>query len=138
MSNAQCGFAMLSVGAVRHKNVKNMLLYIMLDATVGALGWYFLGYGFAYGDAQRADGSNAGNGFIGSRFFAMKQLPYAEGSSQFYNWFFQCVHSSCMQPHTVRRPCAQLNHTWVLTHASSHSQVHVRCDGQHDRERQRG
>ena len=27
---AQCGFAMLSVGAIRAKNVKNMLLYIIM------------------------------------------------------------------------------------------------------------
>ena len=62
----------------------------MLDATVGALAWYLLGFAFAYGDKLHADGSNAGNGFIGNgRFFAMKALPYAEGSSQLYNWFFQ-------------------------------------------------
>ena len=66
-----------------------LLFPSLLDATVGALGWYFLGYGFAYGDAVDAQGNNVGNGFIGSRFFAMKQLPYAEGSSQLYNWFFQ-------------------------------------------------
>ena len=80
---------MLSVGAIRSKNVKNMLLYILLDATVGAIGWYLLGYGFAYGDRTRPDGTYNGNGFIGNKFFAMKRLPYAEGSSAFYNWFFQ-------------------------------------------------
>ena len=108
----------------------------MLDATVGALGWYLLGYGFAYGDKLDDNGNNigaprrlsgrapafavrgscraaprlaadrqaaslvgapvfshsrrrprcaAGNGFIGSRWFAFKDLP--RGS--FYSWFFQ-------------------------------------------------
>ena len=30
--------------------------YIMLDATVGALGFYLLGYGFAYGDRYECAG----------------------------------------------------------------------------------
>jgi Amt family ammonium transporter len=86
---------MLSVGAVRSKNVKNMLLYILLDATVGAVGWYLLGYGFAYGDRTRPDGSYNGNGFIGNKYFSMKRLPYAEGDVRQYgiggfgHWFFQ-------------------------------------------------
>ena len=29
--------------------------YILLDATVGALGFYLLGYGFAYGDKVKCD-----------------------------------------------------------------------------------
>ena len=44
----QCGFAMLSAGSIREKNVKNILLKNLLDACMGALAWYFVGYGFAY------------------------------------------------------------------------------------------
>jgi uncharacterized protein with PQ loop repeat len=32
-------FPQLSVGAVRAKNVKNILLYILMDATIGAICW---------------------------------------------------------------------------------------------------
>ena len=52
------------------------------------MGWYLLGYGFAFGDVQ------PGNGFIGRRYFGMRRLPYAEGSlvgttNGFTSWFFQ-------------------------------------------------
>lgn len=60
---------MLSIGAVRAKNVRNMILYVLMDATVGAMGWYLLGYGFAFGDAV------PGNGFIGRRYFGMRCVP---------------------------------------------------------------
>ena len=45
----------LSVGAVRSKNAKNIILKILLDACIGAICFYLLGFGFAYGAAvQRA------------------------------------------------------------------------------------
>jgi ammonia channel protein AmtB len=40
----QCGFALLEAGTVRAKNTKNILLKNMLDACVGALIWYSIGY----------------------------------------------------------------------------------------------
>lgn len=109
---------MLSVGAVRSKNAKNsapaafvahhvvctdvpetshfppffslVLLYVMLDATVGAVAFYLLGYGIAYGDTVDAvTGRNTGNGVIGTRWFALADLPYGEGNSQFCAWVFK-------------------------------------------------
>merc|ERR1719388_698122 len=47
----QAGFATLSAGSIRLKN--------LLDACMGALTWYFIGYGVAY------DGDAGANGFIG-------------------------------------------------------------------------
>ena len=44
----QAGFATLSAGSIRAKNVKNILLKNLLDACIGAFAWYLLGYGFAY------------------------------------------------------------------------------------------
>jgi Amt family ammonium transporter len=55
----QAGFATLSAGSIRQKNVKNILLKNLLDACMGALTWYFIGYGFAY------DANEGANGFIG-------------------------------------------------------------------------
>lgn len=58
----QAGFATLSAGSIRQKNVKNILLKNLLDACIGALVWFLFGYGFAYNFAQ----TDAANGFIGS------------------------------------------------------------------------
>jgi Amt family ammonium transporter len=46
----QAGFAMLCAGSVRQKNVKNIMLKNLLDACGGAIGFYLMGYGIAYGD----------------------------------------------------------------------------------------
>jgi Amt family ammonium transporter len=46
----QAGFAMLCAGSVRQKNVKNIMLKNLLDACGGAIGFYLIGYGVAYGD----------------------------------------------------------------------------------------
>ena len=61
----QVGFAMLLAGSIRSKNVKNVLLWNLLDSAGGALGFWSLGYAFAYG------GDDPGKGwtFIGNRGF---------------------------------------------------------------------
>jgi Amt family ammonium transporter len=73
----QSGFAMLCAGSVRQKNVKNIMLKNLLDACGGAIGFYTLGYGFAYG---------TGNTFIGGSKFALK--GFASGG-EYIAWFFQ-------------------------------------------------
>eukprot|EP01025_Chloroclados_australasicus_P016082 TRINITY_DN178_c0_g1_i2.p1 TRINITY_DN178_c0_g1~~TRINITY_DN178_c0_g1_i2.p1 ORF type:complete len:525 (+),score=87.28 TRINITY_DN178_c0_g1_i2:258-1832(+) len=78
----QCGFAMLSAGSIRSKNAKNIILKNLLDACFGALGFYLLGYGFAYG-GDEVEGK--GNSFIGWHGFALNGLP----KSDWYSWFFQ-------------------------------------------------
>lgn len=45
----QLGFAMLCAGSIREKNVKNVLLWNLLDSAGGAFGFWSLGYAFAYG-----------------------------------------------------------------------------------------
>jgi Amt family ammonium transporter len=57
----QAGFATLSAGSIRAKNVKNILLKNLLDACIGAFGFFLLGYGFAY----HADEDDS-NPFIGA------------------------------------------------------------------------
>lgn len=54
----QCGFALLESGAVRTKNVKNILLKNAIDACISTLCWWAVGYAFAYGECGQ-------NGFIG-------------------------------------------------------------------------
>jgi len=73
----QSGFAMLCAGSVRQKNVKNIMLKNLLDACGGAIGFYTLGYGFAYG---------TGNVFIGNGDFALVGMS---GGGAYIGFFFQ-------------------------------------------------
>ena len=72
----QAGFAMLEVGAVRAKNAQNILLKNLFDVCIGAILWWLLGYGFAYGVSA--------GGFIGTSLFAGTTDDFYAG-----DWFFQ-------------------------------------------------
>ena len=75
----QCGFAFLEAGAVRSKNAVNILIKNMLDALIGGLSYWAIGWGLAYGPG--------GNPFCGgSEFFSfnMEHTSYP-------SWFFQFV-----------------------------------------------
>ncbi len=73
----QAGFAMLTAGFVRSKNTANILMKNMIDAMVGGLSFWAVGWAFAYGV------SDASNGFIGlGNFFLTDFEDYA-------SWFFQ-------------------------------------------------
>jgi len=58
---------MLCAGSVRQKNVKNIMLKNLLDACGGAIGFYTIGYGFAYGGDDIADKTFIGNSYFGLR-----------------------------------------------------------------------
>lgn len=45
----QAGFAMLCAGSIRSKNVKNVILWNLLDSCGGGLAFWALGWGFIYG-----------------------------------------------------------------------------------------
>mmetsp|Transcript_44900 Transcript_44900/g.94226 ORF Transcript_44900/g.94226 Transcript_44900/m.94226 type:complete len:504 (-) Transcript_44900:199-1710(-) len=77
----QAGFAMLCAGSVRQKNVKNIMLKNILDACGGALGFWSIGYAFAYGGA-----SSDKKGFIGNSGFFLGD--FMDGSD-LIGWFFQ-------------------------------------------------
>lgn len=77
----QAGFAMLCAGSVRAKNVKNIMLKNILDACGGALGFWSVGYAFAYGGA-----SGDKKGFIGNSGFFLS--GFSEGGD-LIGWFFQ-------------------------------------------------
>ena len=63
------GFAMLSAGAVRSKNARNILLCISLDLCMCCLAWYICGFAFAFG-------KDDGNGFIGTSYFVGFDVGY--------------------------------------------------------------
>jgi Amt family ammonium transporter len=91
----QAGFALVAAGSIRRKNVKNILLKSVMDACLGGLVWYLIGYGFAY-DADDGVNGHSANGFIGTgpSNFALSGLKDWEPSlgSSGYVWisfFFQ-------------------------------------------------
>lgn len=72
----------LCAGSVRSKNTLNILIKNVIDGCTGALAFYFVGYGLAYGAAE--DGS--GNPFIGSNDFFLTQTSQ---SGTWHLWLFQ-------------------------------------------------
>lgn len=84
----QAGFSLLEVGSVSIRNTKNILIKNIFDASIGALCWWALGYGFAMGDDS--------GGFIGKNAFWLKSDHFYpdnedvtfEGAN-YAMWFFQ-------------------------------------------------
>jgi Amt family ammonium transporter len=61
----QIGFAMLCAGSIREKNVKNILLWCLLDSSGGAFGFWSIGYALAYG----GDNNTLNKTFVGNSGF---------------------------------------------------------------------
>merc|ERR1712048_32879 len=80
----QCGFAFLEAGAVRSKNVVNILIKNALDCFCGAVIYWAIGYAFAYGSKGTNTSTDA---FIGSKYFFSIGMPDTDIAS----WFFQFV-----------------------------------------------
>eukprot|EP00466_Bigelowiella_natans_P011489 jgi/Bigna1/92696/estExt_fgenesh1_pm.C_540008 len=83
----QAGFAMLEAGSLRRKNTNNILFKNLMDASIGAVCFWLLGYSFAYGNG-RNKASNPGNDstFIGSGNWALQNF---QNDTSYHNWFFQ-------------------------------------------------
>jgi Amt family ammonium transporter len=75
----QAGFAMVEAGFVRAKNVTNILMKNILDCSMGAVAFWAVGFGLAYG--LNSDGSAGGFAGFGN-FFLNDYDDYA-------TWFFQ-------------------------------------------------
>mmetsp|Transcript_23009 Transcript_23009/g.33385 ORF Transcript_23009/g.33385 Transcript_23009/m.33385 type:complete len:486 (-) Transcript_23009:187-1644(-) len=76
----QTGFAMLEVGSVSSKNTKNILIKNIFDASIGAVSFWLLGYGFAFGEDS--------GGFIGTDAFAFSTDRWDDGA-EYASWLFQ-------------------------------------------------
>ncbi|HZQ62232.1 MAG TPA: ammonium transporter [Casimicrobiaceae bacterium] len=65
------GFAFLELGTVRKKNQVNALVKILVDFSVSAIGYFFIGYSIAYGTHffTGAEALSARNGYELVRFF---------------------------------------------------------------------
>jgi len=95
----QTGFAMISAGCVRLNNVQNTLLKNLLDACGASLGFYTVGYAFAFGGTFD---ENTSTTFIGtSNFFLM-------GVESDSFWLFQfafCATSATIVAGTLAERC---------------------------------
>jgi ammonium transporter, Amt family len=80
----QAGFAMVEVGSVRQKNAHNILIKNLFDAVAGAIAFWLVGYGFAFG--QRGEKG----GFIGDdpQLFAASGFDDTE-FNHYLQWIFQ-------------------------------------------------
>jgi Amt family ammonium transporter len=83
----QAGFAMLEVGSVSKKNMKNILVKNFFDAAIGALMWWSVGSSLAGsgGDDFTDDGSN---GFAGENGFFLTTGTAAKSAYSKAGWFF--------------------------------------------------
>merc|ERR1712032_540446 len=77
----QLGFSLLEAGAVKQVNVMNILFKNMMDACIGALVFYMVGYCVAYGNGDDPDA----NGFIGVGDILIESGDY---NSWFFQWAF--------------------------------------------------
>jgi Amt family ammonium transporter len=74
----QAGFAMVEAGFVRAKNVTNILMKNILDCSFGAVAFWAVGWGIAYG----VSGAES-NGFMGDGHFFLR------GFDSYADWIFQ-------------------------------------------------
>ena len=67
---------------VNVKNTKNILIKNLFDASIGALCWWFVGFGFAAGK-----GKDNNSGMIGEDSFAL-DIPMSSKSMWLFQWAF--------------------------------------------------
>lgn len=80
----QSGFALLEAGSVRAKNTKNILLKNVLDACLGGIIWWTIGYPIALGDMGVGESKdNTGQPFFIDRIEGKSAHTY------YAMWMFQ-------------------------------------------------
>lgn len=105
----QTGFAMLTAGSIRSKNVKNVLLWNLLDSCGGGMMFWMCGWAFAYGGD---DPTMVQKTFIGNTDFFLRN------DTNFAAWFFQfafaCALSSIVAG-TVAERCKMTAYLFYST-----------------------
>ena len=86
----QCGFGMLEAGSVRAKNTRNIMIKNLLDACLGAIIWWVIGFMIAYDSGHGFIGATATSGAAPS-FFLGGLTNENEDSTGYAmaGWFFQ-------------------------------------------------
>lgn len=90
---------MLCAGSIRAKNVKNVLLWNLLDSCGGGLSFWACGYAFAYG----GDDISKGKTFIGNTDFFLRNEG-VDYEAWFFQFAFACALSSIVAG-TVAERC---------------------------------
>ena len=94
----QTGFAMICAGCVRVNNVQNTLLKNLLDACGASLGFYTVGYAFAFGGTSDSSGTT----FIGTQNFFLMDV---ENDSFWLFQFAFCATSATIVAGTLAERC---------------------------------
>ena len=81
---------MLCAGSIRAKNVKNVILWNLLDSCGGGIAFWATGYAFAYG----GDNSDATKTFVGNQGFFLKGDNDINLEFWFFQFAFACAVSS--------------------------------------------
>eukprot|EP00736_Rhodelphis_marinus_P011874 Rmarinus@m.26821 len=82
----QAGFALLEAGSVRMKNTKNILLKNFLDAAIGCILWWFIGWPIAYGSDDDNMVVGVGDYLLSGDNFEREVWGT---DNMFPDWFFQ-------------------------------------------------
>lgn len=93
--------------------LQNILLKNLLDACVGAIAFYLVGYAFAYGDGND-------NAFIGTSNFALRNIGLDDGrgwSLFVFNWAFSAAAATIVSGSVAERTVfnAYLAYSVLLT-----------------------
>jgi Amt family ammonium transporter len=87
----QTGFAMLCAGSIRSKNVKNVILWNLLDSCGAGASFWAVGYAFAFGGQNP---ESAARTFIGNADFFIGAFSGPPLEFWFYQWAFASAVSS--------------------------------------------
>lgn len=80
------GFTMLEAGSVRHKNAVNILFKNVGTISIGALCYYLVGWGIAYGSDNAVEGGSFP--FIGSGQYALDGVETSGKAGFFFQMMF--------------------------------------------------
>lgn len=84
----QAGFAMVCAGSVRLKNLQNTMLKNLLDACGAALGFYTVGYAFAWGSNYPGDQGSGGDNNDELNFAGLSNFFLSDLDQKVF-WLFQ-------------------------------------------------
>ena len=87
----QCGFGMLEAGSVRAKNTRNIMIKNLLDACLGAIIWFGVGYAVAYDGMNPFIGVADETGFPSFVLYQGHGATESAHGSNWAGWWFQYV-----------------------------------------------
>ena len=92
----QCGFGMLEAGSVRAKNTRNIMIKNLLDACLGAIIWFGVGYAVAYDGMNPFIGVADETGFPSFVLYQGHGATESAHGSNWAGWWFQYVFAAAV------------------------------------------